>query len=443
MFKPISHCIVLCCILILSPHLVLSLPSPSTSSYNESKDSQKARLPGKFVPFSKLSTCPTLKHRKAPKHAKDVRPDDFKVIAALGDSITAALLARGSREDSHSHPLSKYSSSKSSQDQKSFQLKNIPEIAEWRGISYATGFDENAITIPNILKYYNSDLIGPSTGHHSPISCLGTGWDIGCGLHPSEDGLNAAISGSLSAGLLSQVKDYLIPRMIEFEVKDDDWKYVNLGIGANDVCAFCLTPNSTIFPSSGTPKQFARNIQKAVNELRIHVPNLIVNIIGLMRVSDIYELTLKDPYCQTPGLPFPHLALECNCALLPGPAGDYTRQRMDEQGKAYDEAVLEIIKGWEEENDPSFAAIWQPGTAVDLANYPIEALSKIDCFHPSELSHQRVAVGLWNRLTLSLDDKYKPIPWEEEPMIRCLEEDDRIRIGEIGRLYQSEKLLRV
>jgi hypothetical protein len=44
----------------------------------------------------------------------------------------------------------------------------------------------------------------------------------------------------------------------------------------------------------------------------------------------------------------------------------------------------------------------QPGTAIDLEHWPVEALSPVDCFHPSEAAHQRVAAGIWNRLTMSL-----------------------------------------
>lgn len=44
----------------------------------------------------------------------------------------------------------------------------------------------------------------------------------------------------------------------------------------------------------------------------------------------------------------------------------------------------------------------QPGRFVDLADWPIQALSRVDCFHPSEAGHRRVAAGLWNRLTLTL-----------------------------------------
>lgn len=114
----------------------------------------------------------------------------------------------------------------------------------------------------------------------------------------------------------------------------------------------------------------------------------------------------------------PRLPLECACAMLPGPAGDLTRKKMDELGEAYDAAVLEKVKQWNEEQDPSFGVLWcaeqtgspsagkliprrQAGDVVNLEDWPIEALSQTDCFHPSRQGHQRVAAGFWNRLTLA------------------------------------------
>lgn len=44
----------------------------------------------------------------------------------------------------------------------------------------------------------------------------------------------------------------------------------------------------------------------------------------------------------------------------------------------------------------------QPGSAVDIANYPIEAVSDVDCFHPSSDAHGRLAAGFWNRYHLDL-----------------------------------------
>ncbi|EIW72937.1 hypothetical protein TREMEDRAFT_15851, partial [Tremella mesenterica DSM 1558] len=376
-------------------------------------------LPGTYVSIDQLDLCPVLTPRwPPPKSAKDVRPDDFKVIMSIGDSITAGLVARPYPDDPEAaHDM---------------QIPHSPRKGklfiweEYRGLSYATGMDDDAISLAKIISHYSPELVGGSIGHHPPVSCAAKA------CHPDTDGLNAAVSGSVAANLLSQVDEYLIPAITSLRL-GDEWKYLNLGIGANDLCAFCLSPNMTQYSVSRTPQQFAHDIKHAVEHLRSHVRNVIVNIVGLFRVSTIYKLTRKDPYCQGPLLPaIPHLPVECSCALLPGPAGDYTRQRMDELGEAYDTAVLEVIREWEQEDDPTFAAIWQPGSAIDLEHWPIEALSPVDCFHPSEETHRRVAAGLWNRLTLSLDDKARPIYWEDIIKVRCLQEEDTIRVGEIG-----------
>lgn len=195
--------------------------------------------------------------------------------------------------------------------------------------------------------------------------------------------------------------------------------------------------------------------------------------------------------------------------MIPGPAGDWTRRKMDDLGEAYDRAVRQVIKAWGQEaewissapedvceddvvdddyvgttdeegeervvyqqkrrtgyNRDGFGVTWQPGNVVDLAHYPIIALSPVDCFHPSIHAHQRMAAGIWNRLTLpmvcrcdfyldlirlgravltsspsssssfdsGLDIRFRqvdraiPISWEDEVWVRCLEEDDRIRL---------------
>lgn len=372
---------------------------------NQSKE--RPGLPGRFVPFDSLEQCPKLKPRPhPPTSARDVRPDDFRVVVALGDSITAGLVARKEPDEPHMR--------------QSELVTPLGQWQEYRSLSYPIGMDDDALTIAKIIAHYSPNITGGSTSYHQPVSCPSTL------CHPESDGLNAAVSGSVSASLVSQVSDFLIPKIQELGLTDE-WKYVNLGIGANDICAFCLSPNATL-PLAQTPKQFAANIKTAVDLLREHSPNMIVNIIGLFRVSAIYKLTLNDPYCSGPFRPIvPRLPLECSCAMLPGPAGDFTRAKMDELGEAYDAAVLDVIKEWVAEDDPSFAAIWQPGTVIDLRNWPIQALSAVDCFHPSEAAHRRVAAGFWNRLTLSKREKAVRVVWDEGIMVRCLEDRDRIR----------------
>ncbi|GFZ44598.1 hypothetical protein JCM24511_02322 [Saitozyma sp. JCM 24511] len=436
------------------PSLVLALlgvlPTPPSVPTGPS-------LPGTFLPFPQLEQCPALTPRSIPpRDARDVRPDDIRVVAALGDSITAGFLARTGRDepsgehtvivvDPEDGEVHEGESEAGAQRFLPHLPWSLPTYNEYRGLSYPIGRDPLALTIPNILSHYVPSLSGGSVGKHPLVTCFsGLGVHIGCE-HPEGDGTNAAISGSIAAGLVGQVRDYLVPTLRALQVKDDDWKFINLGIGANDIDGELTQPANVTWSMTGTPKQFARDIKSAVDELRasIHsrsryvtgekmtddVANVIVNIVGLFRVSSIYKLTLKDPYCQSPALPpvLPHLPLECSC-----PAGDYTRSKMDEMGEAYDAAVLEVIREWEEEADPSFGAIWQPGAAIDLEHWPVEALSPVDCFHPSEAAHQRVAAGIWNRLTMSLEDKARPIRWEDEVRVRCLEEGDRFPVGQIS-----------
>lgn len=67
-----------------------------------------------------------------------------------------------------------------------------------------------------------------------------------------------------------------------------------------------------------------------------------------------------------------------------------------------------------------------------------------------------MAAGIWNRLTLSLvrlllslwqikeliafnlqEEKYLPISWDDEIMVRCLEEDDRVSVGMVSESFRG------
>ncbi len=148
---------------------------------------------------------------------------------ALGDSISAGLFAKSTREG----PLSRPSPPPPSlhvADEQQLPLGSKPilssliAIDEYRGVSYPTGNDPGAITIASILSRYSPNLTGVSTGHHPPITCVGPVCQ-----RPEGDGLNVAVSGSLSASLLGQVRDYLIPTIEAMDLNREDWKYVNLG----------------------------------------------------------------------------------------------------------------------------------------------------------------------------------------------------------------------
>ena len=87
-------------------------------------------------------------------------PFDIGIVAAMGDSLTAAFGAL------------------------SFTLIDL--FVEYRGISFSIGGDKTIksyLTLPNILKEYNPDLTGYSLGIDPPLIALGN------------ENLNVAVSG--------------------------------------------------------------------------------------------------------------------------------------------------------------------------------------------------------------------------------------------------------
>ncbi|KAG8904239.1 hypothetical protein FRB99_002059 [Tulasnella sp. 403] len=377
--------------------------------------SQKPPITGKFV--RNLTQCPPLPPRGSPpKNVHDLsqiclrapttfrRPDDFSVVMAVGDSITAGAFAEGIRQDI------------------------VTSFAEWRGVSYAGGGDPGAMTVPNLIKHYNNTVRGGSVGRNLvPEVCFGpicspTGWNS------EVDRFNAARSGAMAQNLLHEIRDYLVPQLRYHNISDADFKYMSFQVGSNDLCQWCLVsevPSKAPFP--GSPGVFEAQVTEALGYVRQHVPNTVVNLVGVFKVSAIYNLTKHHgEYCSKPASKLPHYSIGCACALSDGPVGDRNRWEMDKLQDLYNERLLRIVKKYQELNDPSFAVLWQPAV-IPLERYPIEAVSDVDCFHPSTANHQRLAAGIWNRLTLGSTERSMELDWTEDIWLRCLEADDRLQ----------------
>jgi len=352
------------------------------------------RQSGTYV--QSISQCPKLTKRTATS-VHDLRPDDFTVVMAIGDSITAGCWAKGLA--SNGNPF------------------NI--LDEWRGVSYPIGGDSGALTIPNLIKYYTPGVVGASKGHHLVAVCV-AGICTG-GYEPDIDQLNAAVSGALGEDMLQEVRDYLVPRVRAMNISDSAFKYLNVQIGSNDLCGSC---DEAITPANADA--YEQNIRNALEYVRLNIPNVVVNLVSNIPVSQIYDLTLNEPYCSKV-IPTPHLNLLCKCALLGGDIGQLTRYLMDSLQRQYDERLLKIAKDYQRAAYPSFAVVYQP-LNVQLRNWPIESVSDVDCFHPSEAAHRGIAAQLWNRLTLdktSRAESFSLTPGQYP--VRCLQEGDRIQ----------------
>lgn len=102
-----------------------------------------------FVP--NISLCPRLAPRATPPSTiHDLRIDDLRVVAALGDSITAAFAAAGKAKDPGS----------------------VDNTYENRGRSFSMGGDPGATTLPNMMRHFalRRGIVGPSHGGHGHLT---------------------------------------------------------------------------------------------------------------------------------------------------------------------------------------------------------------------------------------------------------------------------------
>ncbi|EGT52914.1 hypothetical protein CAEBREN_29302 [Caenorhabditis brenneri] len=178
------------------------------------------------------------KSKKVPTSAHSVRFADIKVIGALGDSLTAANGAGAPPGD----PLA--------------------VILQYRGLAFQIGGDKSLdehITIANVLRKFNPNLVGASKGIGSENV-----WEVA---H-----LNMGVPGAESKDIIGQARALVNTMHSHSEINvKEDWKLVNIFIGANDICVYCEDPyfNSTA-PHGKTT--FENNIITAVKILHDNLP---------------------------------------------------------------------------------------------------------------------------------------------------------------------------
>ncbi|KAI9027281.1 hypothetical protein CLU79DRAFT_698169 [Phycomyces nitens] len=312
--------------------------------------------------MSTIEECPSLKPRSSPpKNVYDLRPDDITVVGAIGDSITAGFAADGIQGDS---------------------LLNIKSIYEYRGVSYAGGGDPGAITVPNLLKKYSPKLLGPSIGEHLAELCFGP--------------LCAPNQCMYSSNLPGVNYTH-------------DWKLINIQIGSNDQCTYCIDP---VFQSLG-PKNYAKNIVAAIERIRTTVPRVMINLLSTFKVSQVYILTSQQEYCR----PFKNInfklnTFECMCAINPK-----NHAKIDKVSDEYNAELLNIFNTYKAKSTDTFGVMYTP-VPVNITSFPIDALST--------KGHEWVSKALWNTMFVPLANKPDVLNFDINEQVFCPTETDRI-----------------
>uniref|UniRef100_H3DIM1 Uncharacterized protein n=1 Tax=Tetraodon nigroviridis TaxID=99883 RepID=H3DIM1_TETNG len=306
---------------------------------------------GTDVPCTDRSPSPT-----TPSSVHELRPADIKVVAAVGDSLTAAN-GVGAKTDNI-----------------------LLVLNEYRGLSWSIGGDKNitnVTTLPNILREFNPSVTGFSKGickETSPNAFL-----------------NQAVSGATAGGIPKQVR-----RLIDTLKSDptvdfqNDWKLVTLFIGGNDLCQFC---NDRV---SMSPQNYSLHMKTSLDMLYREVPRAIVNILEVLEVEGLRKIKRDSLGCNL------LQKYVCPCFLL---AGENSPE-LDEAKRFNRELQIEtenLVYGGRYEDREDFAVVVQPflkNTVVplDTDGKPDTTYFSVDCFHFSERGHADMAAAMWNNM---------------------------------------------
>ncbi|KAL4648972.1 phospholipase B1, membrane-associated-like [Arapaima gigas] len=313
-----------------------------------------------------------------PTSVHALRPGDIKVVAAVGDSLTA-----GNGVGSAPSNL-------------------LDVLRQYRGLSWSIGGDENlttVTTIPNILRQFNPSLTGFSEG-------------TGKQTNPKAF-LNQAVAGATSEDMLGQV------RILVNKMKNDerinfsaDWKVITMFVGGNDLCEHCY--HSVYFSADN----FVSRIKEALDILHTEVPRALVNLVEVMHIVPLRQLhqdsTLKCPTWL--------VKILCRCVISPKD-GSVETQRLDKINRAYQRGLRELVESGRYDTHSNFTVVLQPFfrevTVPLLDGRPDRSFFSPDCFHLSQKSHTFMARALWNNMLEPVGNKTHTDGFTSAFLLKC------------------------
>lgn len=333
------------------------------ANYTDSSGSYRVETVGVKDYECSLSPSP-------PTNIYNLSPNYVNVVAALGDSVTAGFGAGA---------------------------KSIFDaLKEYRGLSWSIGGDEDlstVATLPNILRHFNPEVKGFSTG-----------------VGKSNAKLNVAVSGAVCWNMLDQAKT-LVAKMEAEGVTADDWKVITMWIGGNDFCA--------IKDDGSQPDQLAEGyveeVKKALDYLHDQVPRAFVNMVLMINISDLSEV--KGIECL--------LVHEFACKSIQ--SGDSMRQKVKQSCELYNEKLRALINGGQRYDKEDFTVVLQPfftETAVPRKDGSADkTYFGYDCFHFSQKGHAVGAIYLWNNMFEAVGQKTDRVNWDDIATPDCPKEN--------------------
>lgn len=332
-----------------------------------SKRAPQSRVPS--IPFE----CSPQPEQDPPDSVHRLRPADVRVVAALGDSITAG------------HGVNT--------DEGLIGLLGV--LAMNRGEVWSIGGDEMlehpVITLPNIIKKF--------TG---PDKLRGFSFCGSLSTNLRKSGFNVAEPGARNRHMPEQAMT-LIDRMLNDTTIDyeNDWKVITILVGGNDLCGYCGNNDDN------APEMYTMRFRQTLDLLKKHVPRAFVNVKAMLDTSVVYNMTDDTGWCD-----FMHEQF-CDCVMH-----EDSRGEMREVQLGYWYGLKSLIDGGRYDTDDDFTVVLQPHLRDQLpfkdpetGDYDLSYVSP-DCFHPSLKAHQGFAFMIWNMMLTPVGQK--PFQYEDE-----------------------------
>ncbi|XP_039425917.1 phospholipase B1, membrane-associated isoform X2 [Corvus cornix cornix] len=359
-----------------NPYLFTYRNSNYSSSLRTSntKETSQERSYGTNIPCSDRVPSDTV-----PVSVHNLKPADIRVIAGLGDSLTA-----GNGAGSKPHDV-------------------LDVLTQYRGLSWSVGGNENistVTTLPNILREFNPSLVG---------------YSIGTGRENSKNAaFNQAVAGARADGVPEQVRKLVDLMKNDSRINfQNDWKLITLFIGGNDLCKHCEDP------VHHSPENYTYNLQIALDLLHKEVPRAYVNLVTLLSIESLRELHAS----ENNSCPKVLMRMLCPCVISPKDNSTELKKLIYFNRK-YQERTRQLVESGRYDTKDDFTVVIQPFmTNMEMPKTqegsPDSSYFAPDCFHFSQKAHSQVARALWNNMLEPVGEKTDSQPIEDEIVLKC------------------------
>jgi len=289
----------------------------------------------------------------SPSDVSKLTPGDIGIIAAIGDSDSAAFGATASTL--------------------------IGMTSEDRDISFVTGTSsdwETQTSLANMLLQYNPSIIGGSSGSNSVILPLGD----------TSKGLNLAVSGAWAGDAPSQAET-IVTAIQEVSGWEDKWKLIVIQLGGNDICVASCGAGGADYAGDASADGWKRNMEAALTILKDSLPKTLVVFTSPYDPTKIADIANKPFQCR--------LLFSVMCPCLNAESRPGLEQLRDE----YEEKLVELSAEMRSEQFgveviPAMENLYP----VSPAGGPDMEYLAPDCYHFNDKLHSMVGKNIWNNL---------------------------------------------